>query len=504
MKQFKHISLTILTAAALSFSAVKPSSAIVIPVADLGTIAQGFINNAKQLIEFPFIVQATDLQGTMNSTIGTAKSTFANFFKEGNHKGDGNSDVGEYDQDYDHLPDNDHVAGPKDAVIDIEDMGGNYIPEGYEYTPTPKEENHSSLENQSEIIFASNTISGHIPMAMAQATQKKYSGSTNKGFVFSDELAEYCKLNVSDVNELKKKDNMIKCMKKLLKFRASPYQNEQREARDIYIRAFNEMAFANTAEALVVRNFAIHYEKEVLKPMAKKAEKAKTERDDFATVVAANIEITNLLNKLLSVYSERISFDTYRDYGDFELYNEDWEKKPKDNPKGTVDNVYIVPEEFVDHCGLDATKWAKKLKAERDKKENGDTASVIKGAKEEIVACMKMIIKERHADDQAQKREIRDIYVRGLHEESFANTGESLVNRDYSLNYENNVITPLKELAVTNETSQKDYKTIIKANTEFANMLSRVLMAYSSRVAYGTLKTYGDYEIYPDEKLEID
>jgi len=72
-----------------------------------------------------------------------------------------------------------------------------------------------------------------------------------------------------------------------------------------------------------MRNYAVNYEKEVLEPMTEQLKQAKTVRDDYSGVILVNKEIANLINKLLMVYSSKVSYDAFRDYGDFEIYPED-------------------------------------------------------------------------------------------------------------------------------------------------------------------------------------
>lgn len=157
---------------------------------------------------------------------------------------------------------------------------------------------------------------------------KGYSGKSGPGtdngfFIFSNEIADYCSIETKDTDSLDKKENMVKCLKKLITLRNSPIMSEQRNARDIYVKAFHEAAYANVAEALVHRNFAVNYEKEVMEPLARKAQKAKTVRDDYSGVIAVNKEMASQLNRLSLIYSSKVSYDALKDYGDFEIYPED-------------------------------------------------------------------------------------------------------------------------------------------------------------------------------------
>lgn len=457
-----------------------------VPVIDKGTLVQTMVNNVKVMLEVPHFTNVMNLSGHINSTIGTAKSNFSNLLNKGEHNGDGNAENGEYDQDYDHIPDN-KIPGPEDALMNPDDLMSD---ENGKYKGVDAS---ASGNGADRILYASASVSGSYSMALAKKDKKKYKylGSLKtddgKRYVFPDELADYCEITVKNVDTIKKKVKFIECQKQLLRFRQSPNQDDQRKARDIYFLAFYQGAYANTSEALITRNFAVHYEKEILKPMTKKAAKAKEERDDFAVLMSANKEIARLLNRLYNVYAMRVTYDTLRDYGDFELYPEEIKKKPEDpNPKGSIDGVFIFPKELADYCGIDVKDIAE-LKN-----------------KSKMVGCLKSLIEFRRSEDQSAKREARDIYVRALQQANMASSSEALIDRIYSLKYEKEILDEIESLAIESKTEKVDLDAVIKANTEIANMLSRVMNVSSMRIAYDNLRDLGDYEIYPDELLEIE
>ena len=147
---------------------------------------------------------------------------------------------------------------------------------------------------------------------------------TNNGYaVLPNELADYCGIQAADINDVTKKGVVVNCLKKLITYRNSKTLEDQRAARDIYVKSFHDTAYANVAEAVVMRNYAVNYEREVLTPLSEKLKKAKTIRDDYSGVVIVNKEVANLLNRILMVYASKVSFDALRDYGDFEIYPED-------------------------------------------------------------------------------------------------------------------------------------------------------------------------------------
>lgn len=234
-KKFKLLVMSVI------FASWASTASALIPVTDPLTLAQGIINNFKLAIEAAFVKETMSIAGKMNSTIGQATSSFAEYVTDSKKKESAKS-------------------GP---------------------------------------------------------------GSENGYFVFANELGDYCGITTKDTNELDKKDNMVNCMKRLMTLRASADMGDQRTARDIYVKSFHEMSYANVAEAVVQRNFAVNFEKEVLEPLGRKAKQAKTIRDDYSVVVTTGKEFAGIVNRLLMVQSAKLASDSFRDYGDFEIYPED-------------------------------------------------------------------------------------------------------------------------------------------------------------------------------------
>ena len=54
------------------------------------------------------------------------------------------------------------------------------------------------------------------------------------------------------------------------------------------------------------------------------------------------------------------------------------------------------------------------------------------------------------------------------------------------------------------KTIRDDYSGVVIVNKEVANLLNRILMVYASKVSFDALRDYGDFEIYPEDLLELD
>lgn len=476
MAIFKKLTIRTLCGVLLLAATAMPSQAL-IPVLDKGTMMQCLANNIQVIVESKFIVKIMNTEGSINSTMGTAKSNFFNFLNTGSHSGDGNAENGEYDQDYDHLPDNEEPGADDAKMKLIDDLGASL------------DSRNASVQLAALSGFAS--ASGSVSIASAKAVDDSYSGnySTEEGekFIFPDALADYCKINVDDIDTLDEKVTMIECLKKRFRFQISPDQSDQKEARNIYYKSVMEEAYANIAEALVARNFAAYYEKEILKPLSKKALKATTERDDYATTMIMNKEIARILNKLYNVYAMQVSYNMFADYGNFEPIQEELEDKPEDpNPAGTIDKIIILPRSLSEYCGLDA-----------------ETAGKIEN-KGQITECLKSLIALREMEDQASKHEAREIFIKSVAQQNYAFFAEALLARLYSIDYEKNVLQPLEARAIDSSTVKVDYDTVLNANKEIANMLSRIMNVYAMKVANDAFQYYGEYEIIREQLLEID
>ena len=333
------------------------------------------------------------------------------------------------------------------------------------------------------------TASGSISIASAQAGgySGKYSTEDGEKFIFPDAMADYCQINVDDIDTIDEKVTMIECLKKRFRFQISPDQSDQKEARDIYQRSIMEEAYANIAEALVARNFAAYYEKEILKPLSKKALKAKTERDDYATTMIMNKEIARILNKLYNVYAMQVSYNMFAAYGNFEPMQEELEDEDEDpNPAGTIDKVIILPRSLSEYCSLDA-----------------ETAGKIEN-KEKVVECLKSLIALREQPDQASKHEAREIFLKSIAQQSYAFFAEALLARLYSIDYEKNILQPLEDRAISSTIVKTDYDTVLNSNKEIANMLARIINVYAMKVAHDSFQYYGRYELLREQLLEID
>ena len=333
-KTYKKISLLLCTALFYSISIDTTQAAI--PVKDPGTVAQAIENNVNMILELKEVKKVVNFAGELSTTIGEAVSTFNEFVSK-------------------YYAIKDKVNGVLDTAGQItgaaDDLLGTNMSEGIENVQDGLNKGTDFIEDkindvgnivdtgidiQNGIIEGLGIVGdlsegGYIAQTgitsptggMGISSEFGGSGSSNGFSVLPNELAEHCNLNAAEIVEPKDKPKVVNCLKQLIAERADNARSIQKKARDVYVKSFHEMAYANIAEAVVMRNYAVNYEKQVLDPMTETLKDAKTVRDDYSGVIVINKEIANMLNKVLMVYSSKVAYDAFKDYGDFEIYPED-------------------------------------------------------------------------------------------------------------------------------------------------------------------------------------
>lgn len=330
-----------------------------IPVTDPGTLAQTIENNINLGLEFKSVKKVVELAGTINTTIGDSISTFNEYVDTYNQYKDKVNNVLDEADKYTGMVDGvlgtnlgGVVDGAQGVTDGITNAGDSIVNKGNEYAGIGADIQggiNSGLGAINDFKNKQNNKNGNTAEGAPAADNTNTSGGsnttggsasggtsglgmtsaltgpgTNNGYaVLPNELADYCGIQAADINDVTKKGVVVNCLKKLITYRNSKTLEDQRAARDIYVKSFHDTAYANVAEAVVMRNYAVNYEREVLTPLSEKLKKAKTIRDDYSGVVIVNKEVANLLNRILMVYASKVSFDALRDYGDFEIYPED-------------------------------------------------------------------------------------------------------------------------------------------------------------------------------------
>ncbi len=292
MMKHNYKQLKLLLCSVLLGTSLSSTSHALIPVTDAGTLAQAITNNINLALELKSVKNVVELAGTMNTTIGEALSTF-----------------------------NEYVTTYYDYKNQVENIVKN--PEEFVGGIIKDELGKQGIDLNGISSGGGNSGGGSGTGGAGMTANLTGIGTSNGFLVFPNELADHCDLNVGEIRKLEDKDKVVNCLKLLITERNAENKETQREARDIYVKSFHETAYSNIAEAVVLRNYAVNYEKQVLEPLSEKLKKAKTVRDDYSGVIMVNKEVANLINKVLMMYSAKVAYDAFSDYGDFEIYEED-------------------------------------------------------------------------------------------------------------------------------------------------------------------------------------
>ena len=168
-----------------------------------------------------------------------------------------------------------------------------------------------------KIYFASRKNSEVISFAKEESVQA-YTGTTAENvFIFSDNLANYCKFDTQSL------DKMQDCLNQLIKERSSGSQGMTQQINELYQESLIDSTAHAIADAARFKNDSSGYEKNVLLPLQEKSSQATDERGDIEVITLAEMEAIKLQNKVMQLYATQLGLDAFRDYGTFEVNNRD-------------------------------------------------------------------------------------------------------------------------------------------------------------------------------------
>lgn len=180
--------------------------------------------------------------------------------------------------------------------------------------PFTRSDNEQIKEN---LYYASRKNSETISFAKEEAVQA-YTGTTEENvFIFSDNLANYCKFDTQSL------DKMQDCLNQLIKERSSGSQGLTQQINELYQESLIDSTAHAIADAARFKNDSSDYEKNVLLPLQEKSSQATDERGDIEVLTLAEMEAIKLQNKVMQLYATQLGLDAFRDYGTFEVNNRD-------------------------------------------------------------------------------------------------------------------------------------------------------------------------------------
>ena len=170
---------------------------------------------------------------------------------------------------------------------------------------------------KSEIHYAQRNGTEELSFAKEEAVQA-YVGTTEENvFVFSDNLANYCKFDTTNL------EKMTECLNSIISKRAEGTQSAKGQMNELFQESLIDTTTHAIADAARFKNDSSGYEKDVLLPLQEKSSKATDERGDIEVLTLTEMEALKLKNKLLQIYATQLGLDAFRDFGTFEVNNRD-------------------------------------------------------------------------------------------------------------------------------------------------------------------------------------
>lgn len=146
-----------------------------------------------------------------------------------------------------------------------------------------------------------------------------YTGTTEENvFIFSDNLANYCKF---DTNSL---DKMSDCLNTIIQQRAQGSQSIKDQMNELYQESLIDSASHAISDAARLKNDSSGFEKNVLVPLQEKSSQATDERGDIEVLTLSEMEALKLKNRLLQIYATQLGLEAFKDYGTYEVNNRDF------------------------------------------------------------------------------------------------------------------------------------------------------------------------------------
>lgn len=146
------------------------------------------------------------------------------------------------------------------------------------------------------------------------SSSQVYSGTTEENvFVFSDNLANYCKVDTKSI------DKMPECLNKVITEKASGVQTAKAKMQTLYEESLQDMTVNDVMEAAKAKNDSSGFEKNVLLPLQDKSSKSTDERGDIEVLTFSEMEGLKLKNKIIQIYSNLLAREAFVDFGNYEV-----------------------------------------------------------------------------------------------------------------------------------------------------------------------------------------
>ena len=190
-----------------------------------------------------------------------------------------------------------------------------------------------------EIFTASRTYKEVLQFAKEETAENQGSDLSNTPtgkntktdeFIMSDELAQYCGINVNNASESEISD----CVKKLIEYRSSSNATEAEKAEKLIKKVLYDTSTALAAESMSTKVKSGNYKDEVIAEKQKSESQAQTTVRDDINVLSSNVALLQeLMSNINKIYASRLMADSLREATKYKL--QDIGETPRTATTGT-------------------------------------------------------------------------------------------------------------------------------------------------------------------------
>ena len=196
----------------------------------------------------------------------------------------------------------------------------------------------SELNSKKEIFTASYSRTETLKFAKEETTDETTpltDAPTGKNaatdeYIISDELAQYCNLNINKASESEIRD----CLEKLIAYQSETNMTTAEKGKNFVYSVLYDAAIALTAEAAYYKNVASNYKTDVLGPKKTDENKSQTDTRDDIKVLSSNVKLLQaLMANVNKIYASRLLYEGLNEATQYQL--KDVNSSTADTSSGT-------------------------------------------------------------------------------------------------------------------------------------------------------------------------
>ena len=139
-------------------------------------------------------------------------------------------------------------------------------------------------------------------------------------YIISEELAQYCNLNINKASE----NDIKNCLIKLIAYQSEANMATAEKGKNFVYSVLYDAAVALTAEAAYYKNIASNYKTDVLVPKKADENKSQTDTRDDIKVVSSNVKLLQaLMANVNKIYASRLLYEGLNEATQYQLKDVD-------------------------------------------------------------------------------------------------------------------------------------------------------------------------------------